>query len=112
MMVLFNIAAMVLAALLLLFMMLRTRCYDSPGWWLFRILACYALVCFVYLAYDTSIIGDNLPVRYMFIRFGCFALVAAMFLSWHLLSKQNEKATVQDFKTKLRNIFDQGVHND
>ena len=105
MIVLFNIAAMVLAALILSWMLMRTRCHDSVGWWAFRVLACYALVCFVYLAYDTSVVGDNLPTRYMFIRFGCLALVAAMFLSWHLLNKQSRAAKAQNFTSRLNNVF-------
>ncbi len=108
MMVIINVSAMVLAALMLSWMLMRTRCYDSVGWWLFRVLACYALVCFVYLAYDTSIIGDRLPVRYMFIRGGCLALVAAMYLSWHLLVKQAKVAKAQDFNSRLSQIFKSG----
>ena len=105
MMVIINVSAMVLAALILFLMLMRTRCHDSVGWWLFRVLACYALVCFVYLAYDTSILGDRLPVRYMFIRGGCLALVAAMYLSWHLLVKQAKATKAQSFNARLNHIF-------
>lgn len=105
MMVIINISAMVLAALMLSWMLMRTRCHDSVGWWAFRVLACYALVCFVYLAYDTSILGDKLPVRYMFIRFGCLALVASMYLSWHLLLKQSRATKAQNFTARLNNVF-------
>ena len=105
MMVIINVSAMVLAALILFLMLMRTRCHDSVGWWLFRVLACYALVCFVYLAYDTSILGDRLPVHYMFIRGGCLALVAAMYLSWHLLVKQAKETKAQSFNTRLNHIF-------
>lgn len=105
-MVIINVSAMVLAALMLSWMLMRTRGHDSVGWWLFRVLACYALVCFVYLAYDTSILGDKLPVRYMFIRGGCLALVAAMYLSWHLLVEQGKAKKTQSFNTRLNNIFD------
>lgn len=112
MIVLFNITSMVLAALMLSWMIIRTRCHDSAGWWTFRILACYALVCFVYLAYDTSILGDKLPVRYMFIRFGCLALVAAMFLLSYLLNKQGKKQRAQDFNTRLNDVFNKGVSDD
>lgn len=105
MMVIINVSAMVLAALILFLMLMRTRCHDSVGWWLFRVLSCYALVCFVYLAYDTSILGDRLPVRYMFIRGGCLALVAAMYLSWHLLVKQAKETKAQSFNTRLNHIF-------
>lgn len=112
MMVIINISAMVLAALMLFWMLMRTRCHDSVGWWAFRVLACYALVCFVYLAYDTSILGDKLPIRYMFIRFGCLALVAAMYLSWHLLVKQNKKTREQDFNSRLNGIFNKGASDD
>ena len=108
MMVIINISAMVLAALMLFWMLMRTRCHDSVGWWAFRVLACYALVCFVYLAYDTSILGDRLPIRYMFIRFGCLALVAAMYLSWHLLNKQSRAAKAQNFTSRLNNVFKSG----
>lgn len=108
MIVIINVSAMVLAALMLSWMLMRTRCHDSVGWWLFRVLACYALVCFVYLAYDTSIIGDRLPVRYMFIRGGCLALVAAMYLSWHLLVKQAKAAKAQSFNSRLNQIFKSG----
>lgn len=105
MMVIINISAMVLAALMLSWMLMRTRCHDSVGWWAFRVLACYALVCFVYLAYDTSILGDKLPVRYMFIRFGCLALVASMYLSWHLFLKQSRATKAQNFTARLNNVF-------
>lgn len=107
-MILFNISAMVLAALILSWMLMRTRCHDSVGWWAFRVLACYALVCFVYLAYDTSVIGNNLPTRYMFIRFGCLALVVAMFLSWHLIGKQRKQASAHDFNSRLHDVFNKG----
>ena len=107
-MVIINISAMVLAALMLSWMLMRTHCHDSVGWWAFRVLSCYALVCFVYLAYDTSIIGDKLPIRYMFIRFGCLALVAAMFLSWHLLKKQSRATKAQNFTSRLNNVFKSG----
>lgn len=112
MMVFVNVSAMVLAALMLSWMLMRTRCHDSAGWWLFRVLACYALVCFVYLAYDTSIIGDKLPVRYMFIRGGCLALVAAMFLLSHLINKHGKKQSAQDFNTRLNDVFNKGVSDD
>ncbi|MGP5210840.1 hypothetical protein ACTXJ5_08600 [Psychrobacter alimentarius] len=112
MMVIINVSAMVLAALILSWMLMRTRCHDSIGWWLFRVLACYALVCFVYLAYDTSILGDRLPVRYMFIRGGCLALVVAMYLSWHLLVKQAKATKAENFNARLNQIFDKGKSND
>lgn len=104
-MITINIFAMVIAALILTWMLFSTRGYDSIGWWLFRVLACYALVCFVYLAYDTSIIGDKLPVRYIFIRFGALALVAAMYLSWHLLIKQAKATKAENFNSRLNQIF-------
>ncbi|WP_201556286.1 hypothetical protein [Psychrobacter sp. 72-O-c] len=108
MIVIFNVLSMIIAALMLTWMLMRTRCYDSVGWWAFRVLACYALVCFVYLAYDTSVIGSALPTRYMFIRFGCLALVAAMFLSWHLLGKDGKKTRDRYFNDRLQNIFKRG----
>lgn len=108
MMLLINISAMILAALMLLWMMMSTRGHDSVGWWAFRLLSCYALVCFVYLAYDTFLIGNNLPNRYMVIRFGCLALVAAMFLSWRLLIKQSTAAKAQNFTSRLNNVFKSG----
>lgn len=108
MMVIINVSVMVLAALLLSWMLVSTRCHDSVGWWLFRVLACYALICLVYWAYDTSIIGDKLPIRYMFIRGGCLALVAAMYLSWHLLVKQAKATKAQSFNTRLNQIFKSG----
>ena len=108
MIVMINIFAMILAAFLLSWMLMRTRCHDSIGWWAFRVLACYGLVSFVYLAYDTSVIGSNLPVRYMFIRFGCLALVAAMVLSWHLISKQDVRSRQRNFNISLNNIFKTG----
>ena len=107
-MVTINIIAMILAALTLNWMLIRTRCYDSVGWWAFRILACYSLVCFVYIAYDTSQIGDTLPTRYLFIRLGWAALVGAMALSWRLLSSKNSKVSQRDFKTRLKDIFNLG----
>lgn len=108
MMVIVNIIAMVLAAIMLFLMMLRTRCHDSVGWWLFRILTCYALVCFVYLAYDTSLIGTHLPTRYIFIRFGCVALVLAMALSWRLILKQHNTLPRNNFNSQLTKIFNKG----
>ncbi|ALF60333.1 hypothetical protein [Psychrobacter urativorans] len=108
MMLLINISAMILAAFMLLWMMMSTRCHDSVGWWAFRLLACYALVCFVYLAYDTFLIGNNLPIRYTVIRFGCLALVAAMLLSWRLISAQNKKVQNHDFSSQLTKILKKG----
>lgn len=108
MIVIINISAMVLAALMLSWMLMRTRCHDSVGWWAFRVLACYGLVCFVYLAYDTSVIGNNLPLRYMFIRFGCLALVASMILSSHLIANDSKKARRRDFNARLNSIFKRG----
>lgn len=108
MMLLINISAMILAALMLLWMMMSTRGHDSVGWWAFRLLSCYALVCFVYLAYDTFLIGNNLPNRYMVIRFGCLALVAAMLLSWRLISAQGKKVQSQDFSLRLTKILKKG----
>lgn len=107
-MIAINTFAMIIAALILTWMLFSTRGHDSVGWWAFRVLACYALVCFVYLAYDTSIIGDKLPVRYMFIRGGCLALVAAMYLSWHLLIKQSRATKAQNFTSRLNNVFKSG----
>ena len=105
MLVIINISAMVLAALMLSWMLMRTRCHDSVGWWAFRVLTCYALVCFVYSAYDSVLIGNNLPIRYIFIRFGGVALVGAMFLSWHLGKKQGKKVQSYNFSSRLNKIL-------
>lgn len=107
-MVTINIIAMILAALMLTWMLMRTRCYDSVGWWAFRVLTCYALVCFVYLAYDTNNVGDSLPTRYLFIRLGWVALVCSMALSWRLILVENRKINQKDFRARLKNVFNLG----
>lgn len=107
-MVTINIFAMVFAAITLVWMLMRTRAHDSVGWWAFRVLACYSLVCFVYIAYDTSLIGDTLPVRYLFIRLGWVALVAAMALSWRLLNTESKKVNQRDFNARIKDIFNLG----
>ena len=107
-MVSINIISMIIAALLLSWMLMRTRCHDSVGWWAFRVLSCYSLVCFVYLAYDTSLTHSTLPTRYLFIRLGWVALVAAMALSWRLLTTENKKVIQRDFNARIKDIFNLG----
>ena len=107
-MVTINVFAMIFASLVLIWMLMRTRCQDTPGWWAFRVLISYTLICFVYLAYDTNNVGDALPTRYLFIRLGWVSLVIAMALSWHLMRTKVANSKSSDFTTRLKNIFNLG----
>jgi hypothetical protein len=104
-MITFNLVLMIVTSALLLVMLIRTRCYDSIGWWAFRMLSCYSLVCFVYLAYDTNIAGNELELKYLFVRVGFFTLVAAMVLSWRLIAADNDSKRKHDFNMRLKDIF-------
>ncbi len=104
-MITFNLVLMLITSALLLVMLIRTRCYDSIGWWVFRMLSCYSLVCFVYLAYDTNIAGNELELKYLFVRVGFLTLVAAMVLSWRLVAAENSIKRKQDFDMRLKDIF-------
>lgn len=107
-MIIINIFAMSLASLMLAGMLISTRSYDSVGWWAFRVLTCYGIVCFVYLAFDTNILGSISPIRYMFIRFGFLALVLSMLLSWYLISHNHKTSHNLDFNSRLKNVFKTG----
>lgn len=106
-----NLFVLGFAAILLTWMLMKTRCYDSIGWWAYRFLAMYALVCFVYLMYDTNIAGHPLYLKYLFVRAGFLALVIAMVLSWRLIRKENNKASKQVFKLRIKDIFNIGDEN-
>ncbi len=107
-MTIINLFILGFAALLLIWMLLRTRCYDSMGWWAYRFLAMYALVCFLYLAYDTNVAGHPLYLKYLFVRAGFLALVIAMVLSWRLVRKERKVESKQSFSLRLKNIFNLG----
>ncbi len=107
-MTIINLFILGFAALLLIWMLLRTRCYDSMGWWAYRFLAMYALVCFLYLAYDTNVAGHPLYLKYLFVRAGFLALVIAMVLSWRLVRKEQKAESKQSFSLRLKNIFNLG----
>lgn len=104
-MVSINIISMIIAALLLSWMLMCTRCHDSVGWWAFRVLSCYALVCFVYLAYDINVAGNVLLIKYLFMRFGFLALVIAMFILWRLMTVEKKTNQKRDFDIRLKGIF-------
>lgn len=107
-MILINLLVMLSAAALLITMIIRTRHYDSVGWWLFRILSGYALICFVYLAYDTNVAGNVLLLKYLFMRVGFLALVGAMILSWRLISNEKSNTDKRNFNMRLKDIFNLG----
>lgn len=107
-MITFNLILMLVTSALLLVMLIRTRCYDSVGWWAFRLLSCYSLVCFVYLTYDTNIAGNELQLKYLFVRVGFLTLVAAMVLSWRLIASEYNDKRKKNFDMRLKDIFGLG----
>ena len=104
-MIKFTFTLLLLSAVSLVWFLLKTRERDSLSWWGLRSCLLFALICNVYMTYETWQLWAAMSPHLLFIRLGFVALTTAMLLMWHLLQKQRRAYKRNLFNLRLQKIF-------